>query len=258
MFGWFRERRRRRWRDEPFPSWWIATLKRNLAHYDRLSDTERRLVHDTTRILYHEKYWEGCGGLAITDEIKLTIAAQAALLELGRPPAYFPRVPTIIVYPTAFHHPVEEDDWEDDGLSDSAYSGQAVDRGPVILAWDDVRHEARNPHEGANVVIHEFAHQLDFEDGSHDGIPPGLSPAEEAFWQETMQAALFDHRLAIEQGQETFFNPDATASDVEFFADAIEAFYCLPGDFRELHPRVYQLLADYFRIDPLRWFPAID
>src|SRR5204863_633635 len=133
MLSFFRNRRRRRLLDEPFPPWWLAILDRNVGHYPRLSPSEQARLRDHTRILVAEKEWEGCGGLFVTEEMKVTVAAQAALLLLGVDHDYYARVGSVVLYPGEFRTPVMEDDWEDDELSDTILAGQAVYRGPVIL-----------------------------------------------------------------------------------------------------------------------------
>src|SRR5690349_21377310 len=130
LFSWLRNRRRRRLLAEPFPLRWEEFLRRNVGHYPRLSPPEQAKLRDITRVFVAEKTWEGCGGLFVTEEMKVTIAAQAALLLLGADHDYYARVDSVVVYPSSFRTPVAEDDWEDDGLSDTALSGQAVYRGP--------------------------------------------------------------------------------------------------------------------------------
>ena len=147
-----------------------------------------------------------------------------------------------------------EDDWEDDGLSETPISGQAVDRGPVILAWDDVLAEGRDPSCGFNIVVHEFAHQLDFCDDEHNGTPPLPDRAASARWRHVMAGALEAHRKMVDAGEPTFFSEDAAESEVEFFADVAEAFYCRPHDLRDGDPEVYALFADYFGVQPVEWF----
>jgi Mlc titration factor MtfA (ptsG expression regulator) len=255
MFSFFRDRRRRKLLAEPFPPYWDAVLKRNVGHYPRLAPAEQARLRDTTRILVAEKQWESAGGLHVTEEMKVTIAAQAALLVLGVGHEYYTRVPSVVVYPGAFRTPNREDDWEDDELSDTVSAGQAVYRGPVILSWDEVLTEGRDPTCGYNVVVHEFAHQLDYLDGAIDGTPPLDDKALEAKWKAVMQAAFDAHRSALDRRAETFFTEHAAENETEFFADASEAFFCRPHDLRGEEPGVYELLAAYFRVDPTRWFP---
>jgi Mlc titration factor MtfA (ptsG expression regulator) len=256
MFGFFRARRRRKLLSEPFPPHWEAVLKRNVGHYPRLSEPERAKLRDITRVLIAEKNWEGCGGLHVTDEIRLTIAAQAALLLVGQPEHdHFARVHSIIVYPDEFRTPNPEDGYEDDHLSDTVIGGQAWYRGPVIVNWRDALEEGRDPTCGFNVVVHEFAHQLDFLDGEVNGTPPLGNQAAEDRWREVMTAAFDVHKKALDRGDESFFTEQAADDETEFFADAAEAFYCRPHDLEAETPDVFDLLRGYFRVDPRGWFP---
>ena len=255
LFSWLRNRRRRKLLAEPFPVRWEAFLRANVGHYPRLSAGEQARLRDITRVLVAEKTWEGCGGLFVTEEMKVTIAAQAALLLLGADHDYYARVDSVVVYPKSFRTPVAGDDWEDDELSDTALSGQAVYRGPVILSWDEVLPEGRDPDGGYNVVVHEFAHQLDFLDNVVDGTPPLDDREQEARWRYVMTGAFEAHRRALGRGgEEPFFTPHAAENETEFFADATEAFFCRPEDMKELYPEVYQLFAAYYRVDPVKWF----
>jgi MtfA peptidase len=255
MFSFFRNRRRRRLLAQPFPAWWESILVRNVAHYARLPAELQAVLRDITRILVAEKHWEGVGGQHAGEEVRVTVAAQAAIPLLRMPHDYYSRVPSIVVYPTSFRTPVAEDDWEDDELSDTILSGQAVYRGPVILAWDDVLDEGRDPGLSHNVVIHEFAHQLDFMDGITDGTPPLEDPKLRAKWQPVMQAAFDTHQAELSAGRETLFTEHAGESETEFFADAVELFFCRPHILHDETPGVYELFAAYFRVDPRAWFP---
>jgi Mlc titration factor MtfA (ptsG expression regulator) len=260
LLSWLRARRRRKLLAEPFPVRWAGFVEKNVGHYALLSAPEQARLRDITRVLVAEKQWQGRGGLFVSEEMRVTVAAQAALLLLGTDRAYFARVRDVFIFPTTFRTPVAEDDWEDDELSETDLSGQAVNRGPVLLAWDEVLAEGRDPEGGYNVVVHEFAHQLDFLDGLAGGTLPALGDrALEARWRYVMTVAFEDHRRAIrEKHPETFFTPHAADNEAEFFADATEAFYCRPTDLRELHAELYQLLAAYYRLDPAAWFAGRD
>lgn len=255
LFSWLRNRRRRKILAEPFPVRWVAFLDRNVGHYALLSAPEQARLRDVTQILVAEKGWLGRGGLFVTEEMRVTIAAQAALLLLGADRGYFPRVRQVVVFPKTFRTPVYEDDWEDDELSETPLSGQAVDRGPVLLAWDEVLPEGRNPCGGFNVVIHEFVHQLDFFDRATAGAPPLGDRELESRWRYVMAVAFADHCRAIrDRDPEAFFTPHAADNQAEFLADATEAFFCRPGDLQGLNEELYRLLAAYHRADPAVWF----
>lgn len=255
LFSWLRARRRRKLLAEPFPSWWLPHIERNVGHYPLLSAPEQARLRDTARVLIAEKRWHGRGGLFVSEEMRVTIAAQAALLLLGDDRGYFRRVRDVFVFPKEFRTPVAEDDWEDDELSETPLAGIAVNRGPVLLAWDEVLPEGRDPAAGYNVVLHEFAHQLDFTDGLAGGVPRLGDRSLESRWRYVMTVTFEDHRRAIaRKDSSAFFTAHAADNEAEFFADATEAFYCRPLDLKDLHPEVYQLLAAYYRVDPAAWF----
>jgi Mlc titration factor MtfA (ptsG expression regulator) len=256
LFDWFRARRRRKLLAEPFPIRWEHFLRQNVGHFPLLAPADQDRVRDATRVLIAEKRWLGRSGLiVVTEEMKVTIAAQAALLLLAADRGYFRRVRDVVVFPGEFRTPVAADDWEDDWLSESSLAGQAVDRGPVLLAWDQVLPEGRDPHAGYNVVVHEFAHQLDYADRLSDGVPVLNDRDLEGRWRYVMTVAFNDHRrLVRESPRDAFFTPHAADSEAEFFADASEAFYCRPVDLRKLHPDVYDLLAAYYGVNPAGWF----
>lgn len=179
MFGMFESRRRRRerLRSEPFPDAWEATLRRNAPLYGRLPEDDRRELRGHIRVFLAEKRFEGCGGLELTDEIKVTIAAQACLLLLHRETDYYPRLITILVYPsTCVAHARQPIGGGVVLEGEVARLGEAWKDGVVVLAWDDVLAGASGLHDGHNVVLHEFAHQFDREDGTADGAPGARTP----------------------------------------------------------------------------------
>lgn len=255
LFSWLRARRRRKLLAEPFPAWWQPHLDRNVGHSALLPAAERARLGDIARVLIAEKRWLGRGGLFVTEEMKVTIAGQAALLLLGADRGFYPYTRDVVVFPTEFRTPTALDDWEDDELSDVGSAGQAVDRGPVLLAWDDVLREGRDPAAGFNVVLHEFAHQLDFAEGISRGAPALGDAALEGRWKYVMTVAFADHRRAIRDGAaDAFFTPHAADDEAEFFADLTEAFFCRPHDLRATHPELHRLLAAYYRLDPAACF----
>ncbi|HEX4614199.1 MAG TPA: zinc-dependent peptidase [Urbifossiella sp.] len=259
IFSWLRDRRRRKLLAEPFPIRWERFLAENVGHFALLPAPEQARVRDTTRILVAEKTWEGGRGLFVTEEMKVTIAAQAALLLLGNDHGYFAQVDSVVVYPSAMRNPVLDAGWEDDDISDGEIDGQTTFRGPVILSWDVVRDEGRDPGCGTNLVLHEFAHQLDYLDGEMNGTPDIVDRDLKTRWRYVMTVAFRDHRRAVDRfektGEEPFFTDQAAETEEEFFADATEAFYCSPHEMRAEFPQVYELLSAYYKVDPTRWFP---
>jgi len=257
MFGFIKSLRRRRLLAEPFPQHWEVLLRRHVRHYSIVGEAERARLRDLVRVLIAEKEWVGCGGLHVTETMKLVIAASASVLALGFDgfDAYR-RVQSILIYPGPFRTPNPDDGYEDDELSDRVIGGQAWYRGPVILNWPDVEAEAAEPDLGFNLTIHEFAHQLDFLDGETNGTPPLATREAEARWERVMTAAYERHLDRLKSHRESFFTEHAGDDPGEFFADATEAYFCRPHDLEAEEPDVFNVLMDYFRCDPRPWFPA--
>ena len=233
----------------PFPKEWKAWLSANMAHYLLLTDAERARLHDDARVLIAEKTWEGCDGLKVSEMMKLTVAAQAALLLLGLEHDHFSRVLSIVLFPTAFELPAES--WEERGR---VIAGQAVNYGTVFLSWETVLGEARDPTAGHNLVIHEFAHQLDFLDGYTNGAPPLRSRDQTQRWQRVMHGTFQRLRRDLQTGRKTFLGSYAATNPTEFFSVASERFFSLPRQLRQCHPELFAVLAEYYRVDPLLWF----
>lgn len=228
LFSWLTRRRRRKLLASPFPTEWLGYLERNVPLYARLNGREKGQLRDDLRIIVAEKNWEGCGGLAMTDEFKVTIAAHAALLLLGIRHDYFARVMSILIYPSGFRSP---DGWAGpDGVVDLDVGalGQAWYDGPVVLAWDNVLKGGRNPRDGLNVVIHEFAHQLDYLDGVIDGTPPLRRKGDYAKWQEVMTREFERLKRDAANGSPRVLDEYGATNHAEFFAVATEAFFEKP------------------------------
>jgi Mlc titration factor MtfA (ptsG expression regulator) len=200
-----------------------------------------------------EKHWEGCGGLELTDEMRVTIAGMACVMILGRDHDLFDGVDSILVYPTTV---VRADPplyvYERPGRVIStaqALLGEAHHRGPVVLAWDAVLEGTRDPHDGRNVVIHELAHKIDFLDGAGDGAPPLPDGAAARAWAAAMQAAYDAQRERAERGEPSLLRDYAITDPAEYFAVATEVFFERPHDLARELPDVYAQLAGFFRLD---------
>ena len=176
MFHWLTDHRRKKLTEAPFPATWEEIVRRNVAHYCMLDTAEHVHLHALIQVFIAEKTWEGCGGLELTDEIRVTITAQACLLLLGLPHDYYRNVLSIIVYPSTVVPPQRTIGHFEIPLAPIEMAhpiiGQAFQQGPLILIWDAVLHGSRHPEQGHNVVYHEFAHKLDMLDGAADGTPP--------------------------------------------------------------------------------------
>ena len=149
-----RRARRRRLAALPFPGEWTEIIERNVPLYKRLPETLKEQLHSLVQVFLGEKHFEGCGGLEITDEIKVTIAAQACMLLLNRKPTFFPKLRSILVYPHTYVAKSISSDGHIVRDEDSARLGESWQNGPVVLAWDSVRGGTSNIQDAQNVVLH--------------------------------------------------------------------------------------------------------
>ena len=252
---WWRERRREKILLEEFSAERRAVLERNVKHYQRLDADAQKRLRELVQVFIAEKNWEGCGGLTLTDEMKVTIAAQACLLVLELPHRLFENVETILVYPSTVVRPETQQ-----GVFVHAGSvvangpvallGEAHHYGPVILAWDRVLRDGRRPRDGHNLVYHEFAHKLDMLDGHADGTPPLMSREERQRWHDVFEAAFIDLRERAERGEPTFIDEYGATNEAEFFAVVTEHFFDQPEELREENPQLYETLRAFYRQDP--------
>jgi MtfA peptidase len=254
MFHWLRDHRRTEARKRPFPPEWEAIVRKNVAHYCLLDNAERSELRAMIHVFLEEKHWEGCGGLDLTDEIRITIAAQACLLQLGLPHDYYRNVKSIFVYPSTVVPPERQPgvfEHIDGPLPVPVpIAGQAFGQGPVILVWDAVLHGARHPEQGHNVVYHEFAHKLDMLDGSPDGTPPLADRIQLAEWVAICSNEFLRLRRVSEKGHKTFLDSYGAQNEAEFFAVATEEFFDRPLALQKHSPDLYRVLRAYYRQDP--------
>src|SRR5438132_1831141 len=255
IFGFLKQRRRRWLQAQPFPKEWLVTIERNVLFFHRLAASDQVELLGHTQVFLAEKRFEGCDRLEITDEVRVTIAAQACLLLLHRKTDYFPRLLTILVYPSTYlaneQRPITAEIWEE---GKGARSGEtARTMGSMVLAWDAVKWGAVDPADGKNVVLHEFAHQLDYENFAADGTPALATRKQQLAWREVMRTEFASLRAAEETGITTLLDTYGATNAAEFFAVSIEAFFERPVVLRAQHPRLYSELHDYFQQDPVEF-----
>ena len=196
----------------------------------------------------------GCNDLELTDEIRVIIAAHACLLILALPSDCYNRVESIYVYPTTVLSPARKTGFFEIRTTPvenaKAILGEAHYRGPVILVWDTIKKEIRHPQHGHNVVYHEFAHQLDMLDGKADGTPPLTTKEEYERWIEVCSRVYLELGDKVEGGKSTFMDGYGATNEAEFFAVATENFFCKPKPLKNHHPKLYQVLKEFYRQDP--------
>ena len=235
---------------QPFPESWRGHL-RDVRYHVLLDTEERTRFENDLRVLVVEKTWIECAGMRITDEVKVVIAAQAALLLLNLDHDYYRATDSIFVYPTTFMVPRTER--RPGGIvheGASATLGLASYKGPVVLAWDSASTGGKNAEDGRNVVLHEFAHKLDMLDSFANGTPPLESREQYAAWSKIMTEEYETLVDRARRGKSTLLNKYGATNPAEFFAVSTEYFFEQPRQMRKRHGELYGLLVSYYRQDP--------
>lgn len=251
---WLKARRRARLQRQPFPAAWRRILRRRVPYVAKLPSRLQLELKKHMQVFLAEKAFIGCGGLRVTEEMRVSIAAQACLLLLGRPRDYFPELRQILLYPDAFL--VKRIATAPGGVQREqrqVLAGESWSQGQVVLSWQDAVDGAADPGDGRNVVIHEFAHQLDQETGVANGAPRLGSRAAYAAWSSVMQREYAQLQERVAQGEWSLLSAYGASDPAEFFAVASEVFFEQPEALQQLHPALYAALSGYYRLDPLGW-----
>jgi Mlc titration factor MtfA (ptsG expression regulator) len=242
----------RRRAEKPFPPAWRAIIARHVPYARRLTPAQRTELEQHVRTFIERKHFEGCGGLRLHDVHRVTIAAHAALLMMGGNTDGFPRLKTILVYPDEYV--VDEPRSLGDGIMSEGpeiHAGHTQSNlGAVVVSWQDVLDGIHDPADGDNVLFHELAHQLDFEDGEDDGVPRHPDAVSARRFADVSRREFERLRADVEQDRDTLLDPYGAEDRVEFFAVATEAFFEMPSELRARHAELYDVLAAYFRQDP--------
>ena len=253
LYFYFSRWREQRLRSTPLPAQWLTILEAGMPVYSSLSQAEKSKLHQLIQLFIAKKRFYGCGGLTITDEMRVTIAAEACLLLLSKGWSVYPKLSSVLVYPTAFR--VERDQHQADGTVASGSHnllGESWDNGRVILSWDDVEHGVSDFTDGHNVVLHEFAHQLDAESGSTNGAPP-LRRNSYKSWATIFSENFEDLRERSMHRHKTVMDEYGTTNPAEFFAVATETFFEKPHQLFKRRPELYEELSQYYQLDPRDW-----
>ncbi|HMJ15065.1 MAG TPA: M90 family metallopeptidase [Polyangiaceae bacterium] len=253
MFDWWRRLTRAQVLAEPFPEEFRPLLLRRVPLVRYLGQAEREKLEALIRIFISEKNFEGAGGLELDAEMRVAIAARACLLILHRveldSPLY-PELSSVVVYPSAYRVRESQQDGYVVIEGDQTRLGESWTRGVVVLAWDAVLAGAANQQDGHDVVLHEFAHQLDAEDGAMDGTPELDDRQRYAAWSRIAGAEFAALRDAVDRHRKTTIDAYGAESAPEFFAVVVETFFEKPGQLEREHPDLYRELVAFFRLDP--------
>ena len=249
-----RRRERARLLALPFPQPWREILERNVPLYQRLSDVQRQGLEARVRRFLLDMSFEGCGGLEIDDEIRVTIAGQACLLALGRGEPLFPKLRSVLVYPSTYSSNgtrVTEGGFIEEG--EQSRLGESWNQGYVVLGWDAVLHGASYLRDGHNVVLHEFAHQLDQEDGVADGVPLFDHPLRYGEWARVLERDFEKLIARVNHRKKSVLDDYGATNKAEFFAVATETFFEKPNALRRRYPELYELLREFYGLEPADW-----
>ncbi len=237
FFALRRPLRRARLLRAPFPARWREVLEAQVPFYQRLDGAGRRRFENDVRFVLAEHRFEGVDGVVATDELRLLVAAAAAMLLHGRPGWELPAGRSILLYPGSFD--------ERYVATGGPILGQAHGQGPLIFSVPSLRHGFADPGDGENVALHELAHALDFEQARADGVPAQLAPRAVGPWLRLLHR----ERDRIFTG-ESALRDYAASSEAELFAVAVEQFFEAPRELREKSPQLYEALAQFFAQDP--------
>jgi len=239
--------------NKEFPPAWLEYLYTRIPLYQRLPTHLQRELQGHINVFIADKEFIGCEDLVITDEIRVTIAAQACILLLNRPSQYYPTLKTIIVYPSAYIAKTIEQDGPLEETDLQVRLGESWLNGPVVLSWDHAKHGASDIYDAKNVVLHEFAHQLDGEDGSCDGVPALSAHSNYVSWARVCSKQYSKLVKDVERGTPTTIDAYGATNPAEFFAVVTETFFEKPLQLKKKHPALYQHMQGYYKVDPIEW-----
>ena len=249
---------------------WQQTQNRQRLLASRLTDDERAILHAQIPLLQKlpqdlhgplegkinlfldQVAMYGCDGLELTDEIMFSIAGQACLLIVNTD-AWYKNLRTVLVYPGAFKSVQATHDGFVVHQKEVVRLGESWSRGPVILSWAHSNQGAMNDEDGQNVVLHEFAHQLDDLSGATNGVPVLSKRQSFAKWERVFLAAFERHLKRVRGGRKTVLDAYGAENHEEFLAVAVEAFFEKPTQFKNDEAELYAQLTTLLQLDPTTW-----
>lgn len=241
------EKQREKLRENRLDERQRALVIENFPLWEEIPEDIREDTERWMQVFLAEKSFEACGGLPeVTEEMRLAIAAPACLLIARRPRDYYDRLRSILVYPDAF---AVKDEW---GIED-ARLGESWGTGSVVLSWQTVKQGDLNPEDGLNVVLHEFAHQIDQEDGAADGVPEFEEPTDYGKWSQAFLPAYDGFCERVNEGKRTVLDDYGAESPAEFFAVATETFFERAKGLKREEPGIYAELVKFYGMDPAEW-----
>lgn len=248
-----REFRRRHVASKPLDPKYVDILQSNIGLYSVLPEQLKVALHRQINLFLFDKEFVGCDGQEINDEVRLTIAGNACLLVLAQTRPIYPSFKTILVYPSTYV--VKQKTHQGHVVFDehSTRAGESWFRGPVVLSWTDIMHGSGNSADGQNVVIHEFAHKLDEENGVMDGLPILRERSHYGEWSKVLNSEYASFLKRVQRRRNKVIDEYGAISPVEFFAVISESFFEKPRRMQSKLPELYSQLQKFYGLDPCTW-----
>lgn len=229
-------------------------LQSSIPFYRYLDVSQKSKLEKRMCVLLDEKIFEGCGGLTITEEMKGVISAYAALLIMENASDYYSDLRAILVYPDDYVAPVYE--VNPGGViteGSERRQGESWDSGSIVLSWNDIRESTLDRSNQHNLVIHEFAHQLDDQYGLSSGISMHGKPLNSDEWTAELSKIYRDLLDAERFGRSDHpLDLYGATNPAECFAVFMEMFIESPVKLQVRYRNAYRLLSDFLKIDPAR------
>ncbi len=241
-------------KSKQFPVAWQQILMRRLPFVAGIPMAEQEQLQTLINLFLADKTFYGCAGQKIDDDIRVTVAAQACLLLLNQDRTPYPDLHSILIYPSTFVATREVAN--ELGLVSTnhiAMLGESWSQGKVVLAWDNVEHGVMNLRDGQNVVLHEFAHQLDHESGSTNGAPLLSTRGAYKSWAHVFSEEFEELQSDAVYGKKSLMDHYGATNPAEFFAVATETFFERPKEMATHHQALFQQLKEYYKLDPTDW-----
>ena len=239
---------------QTFPESWLQIVERRLPFFRKMPTSLQQQLQNLIKVFISDKNFVGCAGQQIDDEIRVTVAAQACLLLLNRRTDHYRHLESILVYPSTFV--ARREVRNELGLVSDDHAvllGESWNQGKVILAWDSVEKGVRDLNDGHNVVLHEFAHQLDHESGASNGAPVLRTSGDYRSWAYVFTREFEELQQDAMAGKESLLDHYGATNPAEFFAVATETFFERPEQMRHGHEELFAELKNFYRVDPIKW-----
>jgi len=249
-------KRRLQLQKRPLTSEQERLLHHAMPLYRRLPPPLRQQLNGHIQVFLAEKKFIGADGLNVNDSMRLLIAANACLLLLNRHSNYFTNVKTIVLYPSAYRAPQTTNNHGVVSQASQTRLGESWPWGTIVLSWSDSLAGSADDQDGHNVILHEFAHQLDQQNGGATGTPKLSDKKMYAQWNSVFSQEFHQLKQDLASHSNAVIDGYGATNEAEFFAVLTETFFEKPQALRQKHSALYELLYHYYKVDPVSWLRA--